>query len=206
MNYSKEALVSQVLIIGGGIAGLEVARLLRENGIESLVLEGRNRTGGRIWSIRSKTGLMLDFGASFIHGIDGSIPSGLLTNPIWDLVRQGKIPTHQRQSRSYPVDDENLIIPQSNLSFAYYAQLFSAQKNLTAEKQQESFFTHLYFMIGNVEGAELDTINAKSYLDLTSVHYGEWHILEQTDYLSRDLTNIRLQQIVTTINNTDQFV
>ena len=221
-----------MLIIGAGIAGLESARLLRENGIESLVLEGRNRTGGRIWSIRSKSGLMLDFGASFIHGIDGSIPSGLLTNPIWDLAQQGNIPTRQREGvsylGSYPVDDQKsnarkwykefvdfvrneTRISQSNLSIAYYAQLFSIQKNLT-EKAQESFFNHLYFMIGDTEGAELDTINAKSYLDLTSSHYGPWHILEQTgfmaltDYLSRDLTNIRLEQIVTKINSTDQFV
>ncbi|CAF4593902.1 unnamed protein product, partial [Rotaria magnacalcarata] len=92
-NRLQEGNTVQVLIIGAGISGLEAARLLRQNGIKILVLEARNRTGGRIWSIRSKTNRILEMGASFIHGIDGSIPSGFLTNPVWDLVREANIRT-----------------------------------------------------------------------------------------------------------------
>ncbi|CAF4293234.1 unnamed protein product, partial [Adineta steineri] len=58
---------SQVLIIGAGLSGLEAARLLREKGIKTIILEARNRTGGRIWSVRSKTGHMFDTGATWIH-------------------------------------------------------------------------------------------------------------------------------------------
>jgi monoamine oxidase len=231
MNYSKEVNVTQVLIIGAGMSGLEATRLLQENGITTLVLEGRNRTGGRIWSIRSKSGMMLDLGASYIHGIYGSIPSGLLTNPIWDLVQEAKIRTRKTERRfylgSYPVDDNKLNArnwykefihfvreetrnSSANFSFEYYANLFSTQKNFT-EKQQYAFFNHVHFVIGDTEGTELDTINAKTYLDLTSTHHGEWRIFDQTgytaliDYLSRDLTNIRLEQVVTKINYTDKF-
>ena len=108
MNHLKEVNVTQVLIIGAGISGLEAACLLRQDGISALVLEARNRTGGRIWSIRSKSDLMLDLGASYIHGNYGSIPSGLLTNPLWDRTREAKIPTRKTERTSflgsYPVN------------------------------------------------------------------------------------------------------
>ena len=232
MNHLREVNATQVLIIGAGISGLEAARLLRQKGIKALVLEGRNRTGGRIWSIRSRSGLMLDLGASYIHGIYGSIPSGLLTNPLWDLTQEAKIRTRRTERTSflgaYPVDvnvsharnwyDEYMTfvreetrISSANLSFEYYANLFATQKNLT-EKQEYVFYNYLYFMIGNVEGAELSAISGKAYLDLTSVHHGEWHIFDETgymavtDYLARDLTDIRLEQIVTKINYNEKFV
>ena len=37
MNHLKDANTAQVLIIGAGISGLEAARLLRQNGIKTLV-------------------------------------------------------------------------------------------------------------------------------------------------------------------------
>jgi len=232
MNHLKETNATQVLIIGAGISGLEAARLLRRNGIKTLVLEARNRTGGRILSIRSKSGLMLDLGASYIHGIYGSIPSGLLTNPVWDLTQEAKIRTRKTEQRyflgSYPVDDnmsnarnwyddymnfvrEETRISLANLSFEYYANLFATQKNLT-EKQQYAFYNYLYFMIGSVEGVELKTIGARCYLDITSIHHGEWRIFGETgymaltDYLGRDLIDIRLEQIITKINYNEKFV
>ena len=87
----SNTITSKVLIIGAGIAGLEAARLLQEQGIDYLVLEARNRTGGRVSTIRATNGLMLDMGARYIHGLYGSIPSGLLTNPLWDFARADNI-------------------------------------------------------------------------------------------------------------------
>jgi monoamine oxidase len=40
-----------VLIVGGGIAGLSAATRLKEHGVPVLVLEGRDRLGGRIHTI-----------------------------------------------------------------------------------------------------------------------------------------------------------
>lgn len=228
----KEVNATRVLIIGAGISGLEAARLLRQHGIKTLVLEARNRIGGRIWSIRSKSGVMLDLGASYIHGIYGSIPSGLLTNPLWDLTQEAKIPTHKTERTfflgSYPVNismsyarnwyDEYMTfvrektrISSANVSLDYYANMFVTQKNFT-NNQRQVFYNYLYFMIGSVEGAELNAIGAKGYLDVTSIHHGEWHIFPETgymaltDYLAKDLTDIRLERVVTKINYDEKFV
>lgn len=40
-----------VIVIGAGLAGLEAALTLEENGLRVLVLEGRNRVGGRVFTL-----------------------------------------------------------------------------------------------------------------------------------------------------------
>ncbi|RKS89307.1 monoamine oxidase [Microbacterium sp. AG790] len=59
------------IVVGAGIAGLTAARLLTDAGRRTVVLEARDRIGGRVWSDRSG-GRVTDRGASWIHGITGS--------------------------------------------------------------------------------------------------------------------------------------
>ena len=40
-----------VIVIGAGLSGLESALTLEENGLRVRVLEGRNRVGGRVYSL-----------------------------------------------------------------------------------------------------------------------------------------------------------
>ena len=62
---------AEVLILGAGIAGLAAARTLVDDGWKVIVLEARNRIGGRVWTDNS-LGLALDLGASWIHGVKGN--------------------------------------------------------------------------------------------------------------------------------------
>jgi monoamine oxidase len=58
-----------VVIIGAGAAGLAAARALGESGRSVLVLEARDRIGGRIWTRREPdTPTPIELGAEFIHG------------------------------------------------------------------------------------------------------------------------------------------
>jgi phytoene dehydrogenase-like protein len=59
------------IVVGAGIAGLTAARLLQGAGQRVVVLEARNRVGGRVWTDRSD-GHVTDRGASWIHGITDS--------------------------------------------------------------------------------------------------------------------------------------
>lgn len=68
-----------VVVIGAGISGLATAKKLQANGFKVIVLEGRDRTGGRIWS-SDTLGAKLDLGAAWIHGIDN--------NPITTLAQE----------------------------------------------------------------------------------------------------------------------
>ena len=59
------------IVIGAGVAGLTAARLLTKAGRRVVVLEARDRVGGRVVTDR-RYGLVTDLGASWIHGITDS--------------------------------------------------------------------------------------------------------------------------------------
>jgi len=57
-----------VIIIGAGIAGLSAAEILSQSGIPVLLLEARERIGGRIYTRHDSSGFPIELGAEFIHG------------------------------------------------------------------------------------------------------------------------------------------
>ena len=59
------------IVVGAGVAGLTAAHLLADAGKDVVVLEARDRVGGRIVTDR-RYGLATDLGASWIHGITDS--------------------------------------------------------------------------------------------------------------------------------------
>lgn len=59
------------IVIGAGVSGLTAARLLARAGARVLVLEARDRVGGRVRTERGD-GVSTDLGASWIHGVTGS--------------------------------------------------------------------------------------------------------------------------------------
>lgn len=66
----------QILVIGAGAAGLMAARELSKHGKKVIILEARNRIGGRIWTIND-FGIPLEAGAEFVHG-HGTVTKQLL--------------------------------------------------------------------------------------------------------------------------------
>lgn len=63
---------SRVIVIGAGLAGLAAAQALSRRGARVLVLEARNRAGGRIQTSRLWPDAPADLGASWIHGVNGN--------------------------------------------------------------------------------------------------------------------------------------
>jgi monoamine oxidase len=56
----------RVIVIGAGVAGLTAARRLAMQGFEVLVLEARNRVGGRVWSHRLSNDEIVELGGEWI--------------------------------------------------------------------------------------------------------------------------------------------
>lgn len=56
------------LIIGAGAAGLAAGRRLHDAGQQVLLLEARNRIGGRIWTVDDFADFPVEQGAELIHG------------------------------------------------------------------------------------------------------------------------------------------
>jgi monoamine oxidase len=81
---TKGAKPAKVVVVGAGMSGLAAARELVQRGCEVVVLEARDRAGGRIWTDDS-LGTPIDLGAAWIHGKSG--------NPLTQLAREFKLKT-----------------------------------------------------------------------------------------------------------------
>ncbi len=56
----------RVAVVGAGFAGLAAADALATAGVEVIVLEARDRVGGRVWSRELENGATVELGAEFI--------------------------------------------------------------------------------------------------------------------------------------------
>lgn len=83
---SKEPHTSaDVLIVGAGFSGIGAARVLHQAGLKTLVLEARDRIGGRVYTDEVK-GSTFDYGAMMIHGNHTSL---------YRIARDEKIPIYK---------------------------------------------------------------------------------------------------------------
>jgi len=98
---------ADVLVIGAGIAGLRAAEVLVANGRRVIVLEARDRLGGRIHTDRS-WGVPVELGASWIHGVQN--------NPIAALAAAKGITTQPTdyESVTFGADGKRLPGPALN--------------------------------------------------------------------------------------------
>src|SRR5689334_2098523 len=67
------------VVIGAGAAGIAAARRLREAGQDILLVEARERLGGRAWTVQTDLGLPADLGCGWLHSAD--------RNPLTALAR-----------------------------------------------------------------------------------------------------------------------
>ncbi|QIP06678.1 flavin monoamine oxidase family protein [Bradyrhizobium symbiodeficiens] len=59
-----------VAIIGAGAAGLGAVHALQGSGLSVIVLEARNRLGGRAWTVQASPEVIFDVGCGWLHSAD----------------------------------------------------------------------------------------------------------------------------------------
>lgn len=72
------------IVIGAGVAGLAAAKALQDKGENVLVLEAKDRVGGRAYTNRDFADSPVEFGAEFIHGDQVAT---------WELIKTLDLPT-----------------------------------------------------------------------------------------------------------------
>ncbi|KAJ3592724.1 hypothetical protein NHX12_007851 [Muraenolepis orangiensis] len=75
-----------VIVVGAGISGLSAAKLLKESGLNPLVLEARDRVGGRTFTVKNKETKYVDLGGAYV---------GPTQNRIFRLAKEYGVETYK---------------------------------------------------------------------------------------------------------------
>lgn len=112
---AASAAKKRILVIGAGLAGLAAASALQKQGHDLVIVEARDRIGGRLWTSTQWADAPVDLGASWIHGMEG--------NPLTPLAQQ---------------IDAELIVSSYDLAITYAAsgQPLSARAEARLEQLQ----------------------------------------------------------------------
>src|SRR4051812_15738233 len=91
---------ADVLILGGGVAGLAAARDLSRGGRRVTLLEARDRLGGRIHTHHdTQWPVPVELGAEFVHG---------LPQETWEIIRASKLPAYDVTDTHWQVKEGKL--------------------------------------------------------------------------------------------------
>ncbi len=124
---SNAAARFDVIVVGAGVAGLTAARRLAEAGRRVVVLEARDRIGGRTHTLRTADGRVTDLGASWIHGIEDG--------PVYEAALGFGMPMAEFTVGSFQVDgrpiayyapDASPLSPDAAAAFAADVRAFDA--------------------------------------------------------------------------------
>lgn len=120
-----------VVIVGAGIAGLKAASRLYEGGVKNcIVLEARDRIGGRLYTVEGYQGRKYDVGASWHHDT--------LTNKLF--LEEAQLPPSEHGPRFVFDDDQAIIVDQHRGRID-----FDPQMNLELLNEELSSFTDQEF-------------------------------------------------------------
>jgi monoamine oxidase len=86
-----------VIVIGAGAAGLTVTRDVTAAGMHVLLLEARDRLGGRIWTHHAAD-TPIELGAEFVHGVE---------EEILGVARQAGLPVRETDRSAVPEPGED---------------------------------------------------------------------------------------------------
>jgi monoamine oxidase len=116
-----------VLIIGGGVAGLAAGCELGRAGCSVSIIEARNRIGGRVFTERDRD-ISIEFGAEFIHGRPPEI---------WELLQKAGIEITEVEGESWCSENEQLC------PCEFFSQVESILGEMDDSAPDESFLDFL---------------------------------------------------------------
>lgn len=123
--------MTDILIIGAGIAGLAAARHLVENEFDVTILEGRDRIGGRIYTDRTLD-FTIDLGAAWIQGAE--------ENPITELAEEFQakiIPTEFENAQVYDTEGNPLTEQQLEQGESLYEEITNKAKAMGEDLDED---------------------------------------------------------------------
>jgi monoamine oxidase len=127
-NGKNMSQIYDAVVVGAGIAGLSAAARLGQSGRSVVILEARDRVGGRIWTeAGSKSGGPVELGAEFVHG---------LPPEIWEPLQKSNVKIAEVEG-SYWCSNGRLT------RCNFFEQVHDILKRMRETKADESFIEFL---------------------------------------------------------------
>jgi monoamine oxidase len=95
-----------IAIVGAGAAGIAAALMLKDTGLSTILLEARDRIGGRAHTIRTNDGLPLDLGCEWLHSADRNALAAPIARAGFAIDRRPPHWTRQTGNRDFPPADQ----------------------------------------------------------------------------------------------------
>src|SRR4051794_36861120 len=156
---------TEVVIVGGGAAGIAAARRLHDAGIDCLLVEARPRLGGRAWTVSNGATFPLDLGCGWLHSAD--------RNPWVDIAEASgfavdrRTPAWRRQYRDLGFSRAEQDAADEAFG-AWHNRLVEAPPRsdcaADALEPHGAWNAYLQAISGYISGAELERISIADYL------------------------------------------
>jgi monoamine oxidase len=153
-----------VAIIGAGAAGLGAARALEHSGLTVVVLEARDRVGGRGHTIMAAPSIVFDVGCGWLHSADKNSFVKIAQRLNFEIDKTRPPWREQGSHIGFP--------PQERVEFIAALDAFYARTEIAAEDHQDTAAS-LYLEPGNrwnpmidalstyINGCELDSVSTQ---------------------------------------------
>jgi monoamine oxidase len=153
-----------VAIVGAGAAGLGAANALKDSGLSSIVLEARDRVGGRAHTIIPTPGIVFDLGCGWLHSADRNSFVGIAEQLGFAIDKTRPPWREQSFDAGFPTTERD--------DFMAALDAFDERTEQAAENDTDSA-ANLYLAPGNRWNPMIDAISTYvngCELDCVSVH------------------------------------
>ena len=169
----------EIVVVGGGAAGVAAARRLYTAGVKCLIIEARPRLGGRAWTVAGASGFGLDLGCGWLHSADRN-PWALVAQEQKLTIDKTPPPWRRRSTVAFPEEEQREFLEAQEQFSARVSEQAANEPDVATATLLErgNRWNNLINAVGTyISGAELDQVSAHDFdnYDDTGVN---WRVVE----------------------------
>ncbi len=126
-----------VAIIGAGAAGLGAAHALKGTGLSSIVLEARDRLGGRAHTIQAAPDVVFDVGCGWLHSADQNSFVGIARQLDFEVNKDLPPWRERAYGKAFPQADRDAFMQALDEFFERIAEAARSGKDASADRYLE---------------------------------------------------------------------
>ncbi len=170
---------TEVAIIGGGAAGIAAGRRLKAAGVDCLLIEARDRLGGRAWTV-NKAGFALDFGCGWLHSADRN-PWAMIAQEQGRTVDKTRPPwTRPSLPIRFSLDEQQDFRHEMNALYERLEVMLAKGGDVAASEALPpgGRWNNLITAVGTfISGAELGRVSGRDFIDYQDTEVN-WSVVE----------------------------